>query len=157
MLQLVLVDEGVVDAIDVVLAQHRIVDVLRAAIVGEAERLEEVHVDHRRPGGDDRVDHVVADQVDVDLHAAGGAGAAGDGQDDRAVRVLQHALVDLARAPELARAERHLLEGVDQRARVMRGDVDVLDGPLQKGGLLLSLPVHGDELRALERRQPPAA
>ena len=116
MLQLLLVDEGVVDAIDVEIAQLRIVDELGPAVVRKTERLEEIHVDHGRPGRHDDVHHVVAQEIDVDLHAAGGAGAARDGQDDRAVVVLEHALVDLARPPELARAERHLLVGVDQGA-----------------------------------------
>ena len=38
-------------------------------VVAEAERLEEVLVDDVGAGGDDGVDHVVADEVDEDLLA----------------------------------------------------------------------------------------
>ena len=139
MLQLLLVDERVVDTVDVQIAQLTVIRELRSAIMTKAESLEEVHVDHGRPGRHDDVDHVVAHEINIDLHAAGGAGTAGDRQNDRAAVVLEHAFVDLARATELARAERHLLIRIDQAARVVRLDVDMLDGTLQQLGLFCRL------------------
>ena len=66
-------------------------------------------------------------QVGIEVHAAAGRGRAGDHQQDRAVRVGQHLVVDVGRAGEVAAGEAHLAHRLDDRARVEAGDVDMLD------------------------------
>lgn len=58
----VLGDEGIVDAVDVQLAQNFIVSPGIADVVAEAECFEEIHVDHVRSGRNNAVDHVRLDQ-----------------------------------------------------------------------------------------------
>ena len=57
-LQLLFVDIGVVDAVDVERAQRIIVRDFIGLVVFVAKRFEEIHVDDRGPGSHDRVDHV---------------------------------------------------------------------------------------------------
>jgi hypothetical protein len=69
--ELFFVDEGVVDAVDHQLAQVGVAGAVLVLVAGdvvlEAEGLEEVLVDDVGAGGDDGVDHVVADEVDEDF------------------------------------------------------------------------------------------
>ncbi len=69
-LELLLVDIGVVDAVDVERAQDVVVGDFKRLIVLVAKALEEIHVDDRGAGGDDAVDHVRADELGVQVHAA---------------------------------------------------------------------------------------
>jgi len=78
-------------------------------------------------GGDHHVDHVVADQLGIEVHAAARRGRAGDDERDRTIRIGEHHVVDFRRAAEVAAREAHLLHRVDDRARVEAGDVDMLD------------------------------
>ena len=89
-LQFLLVDECVVDTVYVKFAQLHVGDVLAAFVVFETERFKQVHVDDGRSGGDHDVNHLVAHHVDIHLHAAGGAGASGDGEDVRAFLFRHH-------------------------------------------------------------------
>jgi hypothetical protein len=130
--QLVLVDEGVVDAIDGKLAElavERAVLVLVAGeVVVEAEGLEEVLIDDVGAGGDDGVDHVVADEVDQDLLETCGDERAGEAEDDAAVGVVEHHVVDGGCAVGVTRGVGHVLHGIDQRNDVVLLDIEVLDG-----------------------------
>ncbi len=130
--QLFLVDEGVVDAVDHQFAKIGVFVAVLVLIAGdvvvEAEGLEEVLIDDVGAGRDDGVDHVVAHEVDDDLLQAGGDERAGEAEDDAAVGVAEHHLVDGGGAGGVARAEGHRLHGVDQRDNVVLLDVDVLDG-----------------------------
>ena len=69
--QVVFADQRVVDAVDGVLAQLAVeqaaLELVGGDVVPEAEGFEEVLVDDVGAGGDDRVDHVVADHVHEDL------------------------------------------------------------------------------------------
>jgi hypothetical protein len=51
----------------------------------------------------------------------------GDDEEDRAIPVGQHPVVDVGGAAEVAAGEAHLLHRVDDRPRVEAGDVDMLD------------------------------
>ena len=86
--ELVFVDEGVVDAVDDELAELAVVRAVLYCVVGdvvlEAEGFEEILVDDVGAGGDDGIDHVVADHVDEDLLEAGGDERAGEAEDDAA-------------------------------------------------------------------------
>ena len=134
--ELFLVDEGVVDAVDHQLAEvgvARAVLVLVAGdVVVEAEGLEEVLVDDVGAGGDDGVDHVVADEVDEDLLEAGGDERAGEAEDDAAVGVAEHHVVDVGGAVGVTRGVGHVGHGVDQGHDVVLLDVEVLDGALEE-------------------------
>lgn len=129
--ELVFVDESVVDAVDGQVAEIGIVRsvlvVLGSDVVLETEGFEEVLVDDVGACGDDGVDHVVADQVNEDLLEAGGDERAGEAEDDAAVLVLEHHLVDLGGAVQVTRRVGHVCHGVDQRNDVVLLDVDVLD------------------------------
>ena len=133
-LEFFLVDEGVVDAVDVELAELGVGNdvFLGADVVLVAEGLEEVHVDDGGAGGDDSVDHLVAHHVDVHLHAAGSAGGAGDGEDVGAVLLGQHLAEDVGGAGGVAAGEAHVAHGVDELGAVILLDVNVLDGFFQE-------------------------
>ncbi len=134
-LKLLLVDEGVVDAVDVKLAHRLVVHERAAAIMLEAERLEEIHVHNGGAGRDNGVHHVVADQIRIKLHAAARRCGTGQRQHDGAAFVSQHPVEDLRCAAEVARRERHGAHGLNDRARVERRNIDVLDFLLQQVGL----------------------
>ena len=85
-LELLLVDVRVVDPVDQQRAQRVVVGHFERLIMLVAEPFEEIHVDDRRAGRDHAVDHVVAQQLGIQVHAAAGRGRAGDHQEDRAVR-----------------------------------------------------------------------
>ena len=91
-----------------------------ADVVAEAQGLEEVLIDDVGAGADDGVDHVVADQVGEDLLEAGADQRAGQAEDDAAVLVAEHAVVDVGGAGQVAGGEGHVPHGVDQRHDVMR-------------------------------------
>ena len=129
--ELFFVDEGVVDAVDHQLAEVGVAGAVLVLVAGdvvvEAEGLEEVLVDDVGAGGDDGVDHVVADEVDEDLLQAGGDERAGEAEDDAAVGVAEHHVVDGGGAGSVARGVGHVGHGVDQGDDVVLLDVDVLD------------------------------
>jgi hypothetical protein len=130
--QLLLVDVGVVDPVDAQLAQLLVVGPRIAAVVPEAEGLEEVLVDDVRPGRDDRVDHVVLDHQRHGVLETGREQAAGQGQDDAAVPVGQHPVDDVRGGGKVAGLEGHVAVGPDQGPGVEGGRVDVPDRVLQQ-------------------------
>src|SRR5690606_33877424 len=132
-------DIGVVDAVDVVVAQDVVVDRARSLIVLVAKGFEEIHVDDGGAGGDHGVDHVELHHVAIDVHAAAGRGRTGQDQPRRAGLVFQRHVEDVGRAGGVARAERHLAHGIDDRAGVEVGDVDVLDSGGQQFGFFVRL------------------
>ena len=134
-LKLLFVDIGVVDAVDVQRAQRIIIRDFIGLVVFVAKRFEEIHVDDRGAGGDDRVDHVRLHELGIKVHAAAGRGRSGNHQDDRAFGVLEHRVVDLGRAGEIAAGEAHLAHRIDDRAGVELGDVDMLDRRREQLGL----------------------
>ncbi len=71
-MQFFFVDEGVVDAVDVEFAEGGVGDdvFFGSHIVFETEGFEEVHIDDGGSGGDYYINHLVADHVNVNLHAA---------------------------------------------------------------------------------------
>jgi hypothetical protein len=130
--ELVLVDEGVVDAVDHQLAQGAVGGGGVADVVAEAQRLEEVLVHDVRAGGDDRVDGVRADELEDRALLAGADQAAREREDDGAVLVGDHLVGDLGGAGEVARLEGGLAHHLDERDDVHAGDVEVLDGVLEE-------------------------
>ena len=52
---------------------------------------------------------------------------AGQAEDDAALVVAEHAVVDLGRAGQVAGRKGHVAHGLDQRHHVVPRDVDVLD------------------------------
>ncbi len=97
-------------------------------VVVEAEGLKEVLVDDVGAGRDDGVDHVVAHQVDDNLLQACRDQRSGEAEDDAAIGIAEHHLVDRGGASGIARAEGHRLHGIDEFHNVVLLDVDVLDG-----------------------------
>jgi hypothetical protein len=65
LLQLLFIDIGVVDTIDVERAQRVVVRDFKRLIMLVAKRFEEIHVDDRGAGGDDSVHHVVAHEIGI--------------------------------------------------------------------------------------------
>jgi len=133
--ELVLVDEGVVDAIDGEFAKHGVVRPVLELVVGhvvvEAKGFKEVLIDDVGAGGDDSVDHVVAYEVDKNLLKAGGDERSGEAEDDAAVGVVEHHLVDVGGAGSVTRTVRHGSHGVDECDNIVLLDVEVLDGAVE--------------------------
>src|SRR5207302_8794490 len=96
--QLVLVNVSVVDAIDGETTQHVIVYRDGALVMFEAERLEKILIDDDGAGRDDRVDHFVPDKIDNHLFEPGGDERAGEAENDRAILLLQHSVIDVCGA-----------------------------------------------------------
>ncbi len=134
--KLFFIDEGVVDAVDHELAQGRrrraVLVLVAGDVVLEAEGFEKVLVDDVGAGGDDGIDHVVADEVDDDLLQPGRDERTGEAENDAALGIAQHHVVDGGGAGKVTRAIGHLGHGVDKRHDVVLGDIDVLDGVLEK-------------------------
>lgn len=124
-LKVILVDKGVVNPVDVQFPEDLVVRERRPLVVPETEGLEKIHIHDRRPRGDDGVDHAVLHHLDVDLHAAGGAGAPRDGQDDTAFLFGKHSVIDVGGARQITGGEGHPLHRLNDRRGVERGDVDV--------------------------------
>lgn len=134
--KLVLVDVGVVDAVDGQFAKLRVVGELRAFPVLEAKRLEEVLIDDVRAGRDDGVNHVVFEHVDDDLLQPGADKRTGEGEDYGALLVFLHQIDDGGRASQVTRLERHVGHLLDHRHDVVFGDADVLDRLFQVYGFV---------------------
>ena len=79
------------------------------------------------PGAHDAIDHAVADHVDENLFQARADQRAGQAQDDAALLVAEHAVVNVGRPGQVAGAVGHVPHGLDQRHDVVLGDVDVFD------------------------------
>ena len=129
-LKFLFVDKGVVDTVDIKFAEFGVGDdvLFGADIVFEAEGFEEVHVDDGGAGGDDHVDHFVANHVDIDLHAACRTGGAGDGENVGAVFLFAHHGEDIGGTGSVAAGEGHAAHGVDELGGVVFLNVDVFDG-----------------------------
>ena len=93
----------------------------------EAERFEKVLIDNDRASGNDRIHHVVLDEIDNDLFQAGGKDRAGQAKNDRAIFVAQHHVIDLRGPAEIARRECHLAHRLDEWDDIVFFDVDLLD------------------------------
>ena len=111
---LLLVDERVVEAVDVEVAQLLVVGLGMAVVVAAAAHLVVVLRDDRA-GRDDDVDHVLLDQVDDHLPHAGGDERSRQAEHDRrTLPVAQHRLEDAGRLAERARLEGRVAVGVEQ-------------------------------------------
>ena len=129
-LELLLVDEGVVDAVDIELTQHGVGDdvFLGSDIVFESESLEEVHIDDGGAGRNHHVNHLVLHHIHINLHTASGAGGASESEDVGAVVFFAHHRQDVGGTSGVAAGERHAAHGVDKLGGVVLLDVDVFDG-----------------------------
>ena len=141
--KLFLVDQRVVDAVDHEFAELAVADaaleLVAGDVVAEAEGFEEVLVDDVGAGGDDGVHHVVADHVDEDLLQPRGDQRAGQAEDDAALIVAEHPVVDVGGAGGIARSVGHRGHRVDERDDVVGGDINVAD----RGGEELFFSWHG--------------
>jgi hypothetical protein len=125
-LQLFFINVSIINAVDIIIAQVFIIDEWAALVMLEPQRLEEIHINYRRSGRNDRIDHVVFHKVGVKLHAAACGCRARQRQEDRAFFISEHHIVNFCGLGQVARGERHIGHLVDDRARVERGDVDML-------------------------------
>ena len=133
------IDIGIVDAIDQQRAQRVVIRHFQCLIMLVAKAFEEIHVNDGSAGGHDAIDHVVAQQIGIEIHAAAGAGRTGDHQEDGAIGIGQHLVVDGGGAGQIAAGEAHLGHAVDDRAGVKALDVDMFDKRRQQLGLALAL------------------
>jgi hypothetical protein len=67
-LELLFIDERIVNPVDVQLSQLVIGHRSTASIVAEADGLKKVHINNRGAGGDDDIDHIISDHIDVGPH-----------------------------------------------------------------------------------------
>jgi hypothetical protein len=75
---------------------------------------------------------VETDQVDEDLLQAGGDERAGQAQDDAAVGVAQHHVVDAGRAVGVTRRVGQVRHRLHQGDNVVLRDIDMLNGAREK-------------------------
>ena len=130
--QFVFVDQRIVNAVDVQLAQLVVVqpglESLFGNVMAEAQAFEEILIDNVRPGADDAIDHPTADHLDEHTLQPGADQRTGQAQNDAAFLVAQHAIVNFRRPSQIAGGVRHVPHRVDQADHVVAGDVDVLNG-----------------------------
>jgi hypothetical protein len=101
----------------------------RSSATAEAQGFKEVLIHHVGAGGDDGVDHVVADHVHDDLFQARADQRPGQAEDHAAFLVAQHAVINLGRPVQVAGAVGHVFHGLDQRDDAGHfGHIHVLDG-----------------------------
>ena len=105
----------------------------------EAQGFKKILVDHVGAGGNDGIDHVVANHVHEHLLQPGADERAGQAKDDATFSIAEHAVVDIGGAVKVAGGEGHLLHRIDQRDdAAVFGDVEMLDRAAEK--LLLARP-----------------
>ena len=119
------IDKGVVDPVDVKLSQDSVIDMGAPLVMPEPQGLEEIHIHDGRAGCDHGIDHVVLDEVRINLHAPGGARAAGNCKDHRAAPVFQHSPVDVGGHRQVPGRKRHPPHGCNDRRRIERCHVDM--------------------------------
>ena len=123
-------------------------------VVLETQGLEEIHVDDRGASGDHAVDQAELQHVAVDVHAAAGAGGAGQRQPGRAALVFERHGQDVGGARGVAAGEAHLPHRVDDRPGVVLVDAHMLDGGREQLGLavgVLNVSVHSLDPQEFER------
>ena len=163
--ELFLAGVGVVDAIDALGLQRRIVGMRRADVVMPAARFVQVVVEVGA-GRDEAVDVAVGDEVRDDQPQAAGAERAGHAEEDRAV-VAEHLLPDAARGGEIAPLKRNALHPrEDFVGRKVRLDANGSTGARRKRDFVFMPPIlchepedpkvrstHRDESRQRCRRR----
>src|SRR5277367_2803402 len=129
--KLFFIDERVLDAVDHQFAEHSVFGALLEEVVGNpmlvAESFEEVLIDDVGAGRDHCVHHDGAYESDENLLQASADQRAGKAEDDAALFVAEHALINRSCPVEVTGAEGHVLHGVYQSDDVVLLDVDVLD------------------------------
>ena len=131
-LKVFFVNVGVIDPIDEVASQIPVINIRRALEMTKPQGLEKIHVNDAGAGGDNSVNHVVFDQVGIDLHTSSRRCGAGQGQDDRTGLITKHGVVYFRRSRQIARGERHFRHAVDNRAGIDGRHVHVLDRRAQQ-------------------------
>ena len=133
-LQLFLVDKSIVDAVDVEFTQLCVGNdvLLRAYVVLETQGLEKVHINNRRTGRDNHVNHLVAHHIYINLHTAGSRCRACNRQDVSAFLFGTHLHQYVGSTCSVTAGERHTAHSVDDFGRVILLDVNVLYGFFQK-------------------------
>ena len=133
--KLILVDQGVVNPVDHHFVQHAIVhtglEVFIRDVVAEAETLEEILIDDVGAGGDDRINHPVPHHVGEDFLQPGAVERSGQTENDAAILVAEHPVVNLRGPVEIACAVSHVLHRIDHGDRIVLGDIDMLDCPAE--------------------------
>ena len=69
----------------------------------------------------------MADKIDNHIFQAGGKNGTGQAENDRAIFLAEHRVVNLCGPAEIARGEGHLAHRFDQWDDVVLFDIDVLD------------------------------
>ena len=134
--ELFLAGVGVVDAVDPILSQRRVVGMRRADVVALPARFVQVVIEVRA-GRDEAVDVAVQDEMRDDEPQAAGRQRARHAQEDRHI-VLQHLLPDAVRGGEVAALKRDPLHAREHLIRRQsRLDGERLDRRLEKTGFLL--------------------
>src|SRR6185295_15075834 len=122
--QLIFVDVGIVNAVDREPPQYIVVDIDLALVMLEPKCFEEVLIDDDGAGGNDRVYHVVPDQIDHDILETGGEKGSREAKHDRAIFIPKHCIVDVRGTAEITGGERHPAHGFNKRNNVVLLDVD---------------------------------
>ena len=97
-----------------------------------AQRFEEVLVNDISARRHHRIDHVVPDQVDENLLQPCTDQRTGKAQDDPALFIAQHALINRSCPGKVTGAVRHVLHRIHKRDHIMLLDINMLNRLLQK-------------------------
>lgn len=125
--QIVLVNECIVNAINVQVAENGIVNKLRAFIMKEAERLEKVLIDYVRTCGNNGVNHVVFKHVYDNLLETRADKRTRERQNDGTLPVLLHHIQNGSSARKVPRLKSGLPHLLDKRDDVKLFDVNMSD------------------------------
>src|SRR5436853_3615666 len=106
--ELIFIDVGVVNTIDGQPAQDFIVHEYVAFVMLESKGFEKILIDDDSAGGNDGVDHVIANEVDHDLFQTGGNEGPGEAENNGALIIAQHCIINLRGPAEIAGGKRHL-------------------------------------------------
>src|SRR6267143_5596550 len=104
--KLIFVDVGVVNPIDGEAAQDIIVHEDVALVMFEPEGLEKILIDDDGARGNNGIDHIVANEIDDHLFQARGNERPSKAENDGALIVAQHRVVNLRGSAEIAGGKR---------------------------------------------------
>ncbi|OPY10065.1 MAG: hypothetical protein A4E66_01648 [Syntrophus sp. PtaB.Bin001] len=130
-LQFLLIDIGIVDSVNVQTPQFLIVHMRTTLIVTESQGFEEIHVHNRRPGGYNDINHIVTNQVRIDLHAARCTRASRNREDYGTVGIGKHLIVYFRGHGKIPRRKRHAPHGLYDLHCIDCREINMFHGSVQ--------------------------
>ena len=127
MLQLFLINIGIVDPVNINAAQPAVVNERSSLVVLVSQGFKEVHIYDRGPCGYYAIDHIEPYHVHVNLHTASRAGTSGHCQPVGTILVFDHHLQDVGGTCRIPGRKGHVAHRVYDVERIDLCDVNVFD------------------------------